>query len=134
MEPEFGHLVFFEHGSVHGGLASGSSITHAHMHSAPAPKAFLDSCLTALHFEEVEPAIFARSSFAAGMAYLTVETSDNRSFGCRPPHGLATQYLRRHLARAVGESGRWHWRYYPFTDRVLRTLQRLEARYGSLDF
>ncbi len=134
LEPEFGPIVLFEHGSTKGGPASGSSITHAHIHAVPASQAFLESVIRSLPFTKVHARTFAHASSVAQKSYLLIDAGDGKCFGCHPDTDLPSQYLRRHLAHSVGKEGCWDWHYYPFDECALLTFKRLRARYGTITF
>lgn len=133
MEPEFGPIVFFEHGSVVNTISSGASVIHAHIHAAPWSSTFWKDT-SSPHFSAVDGINYTRDSFARRKTYLFVEDSNGVCYGCRPQKGLPSQYLRRQLAREAGEQGCWNWRYYPFLERVSATIERLQNRYGRYTF
>ena len=130
LEEEFGPVVFFEHGSASQSRLAGNSVVHAHMHACPAPTAFLDSVAAAVKPKLVDNCTFARECFAAGQPYLLIEDHGGQSYGCAPPQGLPSQFLRRHLARSVNRIGEWDWEYYPHAEQVASTVQRLNLRKG----
>lgn len=125
-EPQFGPITFFEHGSVTDSVPSGSSVIHAHVHAMPIPASSWKQILGSSPLSSVASVDFARDSFAKGRTYLLVERPNGLFYGFWPDQGLPSQYLRRLVARAVGEDGRWNWQYYPFHERVAATLERLQ--------
>jgi SAM-dependent methyltransferase/diadenosine tetraphosphate (Ap4A) HIT family hydrolase len=132
-EPEFGSMMFFEHGEAKGGMASGSSIIHAHMHCVPYSSTFVENTIKALPFKDMKSFPFMKEAALMDKSYLLIEYGD-KSLGCLIDHGLPSQFLRRQLARSIGEGFHWNWRYYPFDERVERTIMRLEDRYGRHQF
>jgi diadenosine tetraphosphate (Ap4A) HIT family hydrolase len=130
LEAQFGPVVFFEHGSVSPFHLTGSSVVHAHLHACPAPKEFLKSVAKVVAFVQVDAGKFARECFASARGYLLIEDHGGVSWGCTPPAGLPSQFLRRHLARSTGCTGKWDWASYPHTEQVALTIRRLGAMKG----
>ncbi len=133
-EPKFGPITFFEHGSVTDLVPSGSSVNHAHVHAIPISDSSWKQILGLSNLSPVSSVDFARDSFVKDRTYLLVERPNGVFYGFWPDQGLPSQYLRRLVSRAVGEDGRWNWRYYPFHERVTATLERLRKRNVSRSF
>ena len=119
---------FFEHGGPAGSERPICSVGHAHMHAVPANVDILGKLLDegawiSLRHHEVD-----LPSFCGDAEYLYYETPGGESYGCLGNHAaIASQYMRRVFADALGCPEMWNWRTDPRAEQLAETANVLSA-------
>lgn len=116
----------FEHGSAICGNSIACSVEHAHLHLVPADVEVWPMIEAAGPWIELDRA--SLRTVVAGREYLMYEGPDQRRMawitGDTP---IASQFMRRALASALGEGSRWDWRHHPRREVIRATLSDLSS-------
>ncbi len=104
-----GTVQLFEHGNSADGTHVGCSVEHAHLHFVPGAPDVWPAVANELDWQAMERPL---TEEARGREYIRYRRGDGNWFICtvEAEQELPSQYMRRHLAGALGIAGEWNWR------------------------
>jgi hypothetical protein len=115
--------ILFEHGAAEPGGSIGCGTDHAHLHVVPAEIDLLPHIEREdLDWRPIRSLDRLGHLASLGNAYLYYVDVSGQGWVCTVQQSFESQYLRKALARAVGDPQRWDWRQHPMPERVERVL------------
>lgn len=130
--------LVFEHGPRIGGLDSGKSIDHAHLHVVPGVDITSEWAVDMMgrlgctgqfyRVERVEGFERAGELYDRGTSYLYVENLDGAKLLSEQNFHRPSQYFRKMVADKIG-CRRWDWRQHPDRETLEKTVERLKGKF-----
>lgn len=127
LEPIYGPVAFFEHGSTSGTRRRGACIDHAHIHIIPTHDKQFEECISGYMGGPPEE-LRGLSGLAAyaGEAYLMYGSTE-RICVWRPPLGTASQVIRKVCWEQFGNPDHWDWAIPADSGAVSKTISTLSS-------
>ena len=119
--------IWFEHGPSKVGTSVGCGVDHAHLHVLiDAPFEFDDFALTVAeeNFGNFRPVHSGKAlqSVQKDASYMLIASGERAVISEGVEH-LGSQFLRRMVARLIGQPDAWNYRLHPCLNNVDKTLQ-----------
>jgi ATP adenylyltransferase len=107
-------VVLFEHGMAMASDRILCTVSHAHMHFVPVPETFDLGDACKLGWEVFDGSLAALRELAGNREYSLYESPEGESRILTAAEGvLESQYMRRVIARSLGNATHWNWRESP---------------------
>lgn len=123
--------VMFEHGGTSPMNKGAACIDHAHLHLVPSPRPNELRLVLLRHFEEVQYDNICDLSKHKESPYILLST-DTRIFVYQATDA-PSQLLRRVLAHQWGVPDCWNWRFFPFRENFIATLEMFTDKNLGID-
>ena len=121
--------IIFEHGAARTCQETlHDSVVHAHTHFTPAEfsKHAQQAMLAQGKFQEFDRENLGQWSEVPYCMFINEDSNSFITHKSNLPENLRRQYVRRHLANAIGKGEQFEWREYPFYDTMTRTTAQLK--------
>ncbi len=132
LQPFEGTVYHFEHGNSTPGGVMGCGVDQAHLHIVPLPfdliaavKRVEDSEIKWRPSADVDT--FLRTVPASG-EYISIWNSDNRLSMTGEVKVPRSQWVRRLIAKELGQDNAWDYRQHPQPENLLRTIKVLNQQ------
>lgn len=107
-------VLLFEHGMARSSDHILCTVSHAHMHFVPVPEAFDLGDACGPGWEVFNGSLAALHELAGDREYVLYESPEGESRVLTTEAGaLGSQYMRRIIARRLGDATPWNWRESP---------------------
>ena len=125
-----GTVQLFEHGNSTSGTRVGCSVEHAHLHFVPGAPDVWPAVAREMDWRAMEHPL---DEEARGREYIRYRRANGDWFICTVDarRELPSQYMRRHLAHALGIAEEWNWREDRRFAVTAATMARLRTGCGS---
>ena len=120
--------ILFEHGSALGLVSeSACSVEHAHWHLVPIKMSYEQEILRDIEAEKIN--YLHSLAFFKGKTYLLYVNGNGEHYiSCKTT--LSSQYMRKWIAKEIGNSDEWNWRNHQLTNNINKTVSKLK-RYNK---
>lgn len=132
MHEVYGPVIYFEHGPAKPGEIAGCCIDHAHLHCIPLTVDILPKLFLKFKSNEINNILYLKTVHENNQSYLYYENQMQKKYVFLVQDNLESQYMRRLIADAVGQSYRWNWREYNGISNINNTIIRLQDQLNGL--
>ena len=126
--------LLFEHGSISRDKKAGCCLEHAHLHIVPIriPSDNIKKELSEkLQCEEIISYNQIKIQLKRGRPYIFYESNEGERYLFDVNEDLPSQYMRRVIAKNIGQEDRWDWRKCMGLDELVKTIGYLEGKFPT---